>query len=153
VSVSAAIASTVLWFRARGERREAARQAGLANDAAIASAGHLERIAVVQEEQHRAAADQQMILERDPWEIHPDPSRSAEADLYNDSDTPKYKVTVQISVNGQPYLDPETIDFVSPRRRARIAYIDLSAEISAKIIWYLDEACTVAAPAPQIITW
>lgn len=141
--------SVVMWFRARDERREAARQATKATDAAIAGAGHLARIADVQVEQHEITSARLTVQERDPWQLQR--IGSNEANLYNDTTTPKYGVEVEIRAGDQLWSE-ETISFVGPQRSAPIDFMDLSLPMSATITWHLAEDCSDTIP-PQIITW
>jgi hypothetical protein len=148
ISVAGAAASTVLWFRARSERREAARQAKLAADAAVASESHLARIADAQIEQHETATARLTAEERDPWQLH---RGDNEATLYNDTSTPKYNVSVELRVDDQLWNTDE-FAYVGPRRQTDLQrYTDVAAPMSATITWHLLEDCSDTIP-PQIIT-
>jgi hypothetical protein len=146
VSMIAGAGSVYGWWRAKGERRKAA-------DSAATAAGALKQIAELhtqhdQRQQSREAAEQ-----RDPWSIQP--INGAQADLVNNTGTPKYGINVKIYAGGnEPHnlFADDNIDFVGPRRSARITYINLNAEIKAIITWHLLENQTDEQP-PQIITW
>lgn len=69
VSVIGGVVSVVFWFRAKGEREEAAKQAGIATSAQVGASDALQQKAGLQavqvaRHQARAAAE-----ERDPWSL------------------------------------------------------------------------------------
>ncbi|MDT5079676.1 MAG: hypothetical protein QOJ80_4313 [Mycobacterium sp.] len=151
VAVASAAAASVMWLRARGERREAARQAKAATNAATESAEHLARIADVHEQQQQTAAKQQSSLERDPWIFRPPAGRGGEGELYNDSETPKYNVNVKILM-GDQLFDETTIEYVGPRRSKTVHAISIAGPMQAVITWFQDEDRTVSPP-PQTVEW
>jgi hypothetical protein len=148
VSVVAAVVSTVMWFRARGERRKAAVQAKLATDAAVASEGHLDRIAEVQVQQHETTTARLTAKERDPWQMR---RGHDEATFYNDTTTPKYNVKIEIKAADQPWIE-EVFPYVGPQRRVSVDYAAVGAPMSATITWHLLDDCSDTIP-PQIYTW
>jgi hypothetical protein len=137
----------------QGERAKAAEQAKIATQAAADASGALKQIAELhvkqdQRQQSRAAAE-----EREPWSI--EPINAAQADLINNSATPKYCVNAKIYAgDDQPHhrFSDDNILFVGPRRSGRITYIDTSAEMTAIITWHLLEDLSDDQP-PQTITW
>jgi hypothetical protein len=141
------------WVRTRGERAKAAEQAKIATQAAADASSALKQIAELhvkqdQRQQSRAAAE-----EREPWSIKP--INAAQADLVNNSATPKYGINVKIYAGGdQPHhrFSDDNIPFVGPRRSRRITYIDINAEMTAIITWHLLEDLSDDQP-PQTITW
>jgi hypothetical protein len=154
VSIASAAGSAYGWFRAHGERDEAARQAKVASDSAAEAAGALKQIAELRTKQDQRQETHQLVQEHDPWSIHP--VDGAHADLQNNSDTAKYAVNVKIYAGGgfeaHNQFTDDTIAFVGPRRSARIGYIDLNGEVTAIITWHLFEDGSDDQP-PQTITW
>jgi hypothetical protein len=148
VSVVAAVVSTVMWFRARGERRQAAAQAKLATDAAVASEGHLDRIAEVHVQQHETTTARLTAKERDPWQLQ---LGHNEATFYNDTTTPKYTVKVEIKAADQPW-EEDVFAYVGPQRHVSVDYMAVGGPMSATITWHLLENCSDTIP-PQTITW
>jgi hypothetical protein len=148
VSVAAAITSTAMWFRARDERREAGRQAKLATDAAVESAGHLGSIADVHVEQQKATAALTTAKERDPWQPQ---FGHNQVSFHNDSQTSKYNVEVKIAVDGQPWAE-KAFPYVGPQRPMVVDYDAILGEMSATITWYLDEAFD-RPPEIQVVEW
>lgn len=154
VAVIGGVVSVVMWLRAKGEREEAARQAKIATDSAQSAANALSDIAQLQKQRDQRQQSRDAAAERDPWLIHQLPDTELEADLYNDSDTPKYCVNVLIEIEGDvagSFAD-KTFPLVGPRRRARIPYVRVGAPVRATITWYLDEECE-DDPLTQTIDW
>jgi hypothetical protein len=144
VSLIGGIVSVVMWLRSKGEREEAqrqreeaARQADIATKSAESAATALTDIAELHKQRDQRQQARDAAAEHDPWLIQQLPDTELEADLYNDSDTPKYCVNVKL---------------VGPRRRARIPYIRIGAPAQAIITWHLDEDCD-GDPLTQTIEW
>jgi hypothetical protein len=157
VAVVGGVVSVVAWLKARGERREAATQAKLATSAAIASEGHLDRIADVQVQQHETNTALRTAQERDPWQLQR--ISSNEANLYNDTSTAKHNVKIEIEAGGTEVEGPgtawskETIRFVGPHRAVPIEFMDVGMPMSATITWHMDKDRNDDPPPPQIIRW
>lgn len=81
---------------------------------AVASEGHLARIADVHVEQHEATVSRLSAEERDPWEMR---RGDNEASIYNDSSTPKFGVKVELRVADQLWTTDE-FPYVGPHRSA-----------------------------------
>jgi hypothetical protein len=99
VSVVSAAGAGVAWWKARGEKAEAADQAKratkAAEDAAAASsraAEAAERSATAHEEQLRIAEEQISAEERAPWRI--ERTGGMAWDIHNTTPTPKYHVDI-----------------------------------------------------------
>lgn len=135
VSVAGAVVSSVMWLRARNERREAARHARAASEAQVAIAGSIARIAQLQDDQHKRELQHQSALERDPWRWK---QVRGGADLINDSGTPKHGVTVEVLANDEPW-DSFTFDYVGPGRSVFVDYTEVNGEMQAMIRWHLRE--------------
>jgi hypothetical protein len=153
VSAAVAIASgsgaVYSWFRARGEREEAARQAKAATDSASSAAGSLKQVAELLTRRDERQQAREAAVERDPWSPQRDGN---ELRFVNDSATPKHGVNVKIFANDQPWID-ETFPYVGPGRPVEIdSYVAISAEMRAEITWHLEEKLT-DNPSPQTITW
>lgn len=147
ISLLAGAASVAGWWRAKGEREEAERQqeearkqAKIATDAAAGASESLKQIAELQTQHARRQQATQSAAERDPWSLRP--INGVEADLVNNTDTAKYRINFKIhvsgDVSGHPYADDD-VEFVGPRRSARVSYIDLNGPIEAVITWHLLE--------------
>jgi hypothetical protein len=148
VSLGGAGVSVLMWFRARNERREAARQAKLATNAAVASAGHLDRIADVHVQQQKTTTARLSAEERDPWQLQ---RSHNEAVFRNDTTTPKYKVKIEIKADDQPWTEG-SFEYVGPKRQVSLDYTAIDAPMSATITWHLLEDSSDTIP-PQIFTW
>jgi hypothetical protein len=154
VAVIGGVVSVIMWLRAKDEREEAARQAKIATDSAETAANALNDIAELHRQRDQRQQARDATAEHDPWLIHTLPDTSIEAELYNDSDTPKWCVNVRIEIEGDvagSFAD-KTFQLVGPRRRVRIPYIRVGAPVQATIMWHLVEDCS-DEPLTQTIDW
>jgi hypothetical protein len=141
VAIAGAIASTVSWRRSRAERAESTRQAKIATDSAAEAAGALKQIAELQGQQHQRQQVREAVAERDPWILQRIPGADTEANLFNDTGTAKYGITVIIYARDQLW-EEKKIQFVGPKRSAPINFLDISGPMRAKIAWHLVEDCS-----------
>ncbi|MEE6167674.1 MULTISPECIES: hypothetical protein [unclassified Mycolicibacterium] len=161
VALIGGIVSVVMWLRSKGEReeagrqrREATRQAEIATKSAESAANALTEIAALQKQRDQRDQARAAAAERDPWQLQKLPDTSMEANLFNDSPTPKYCVNVRIVIEDDAAgtFAEKTIPFVGAKRPARIPYVDLAAPIQAIITWHLAEDCS-DDPQTQTIEW
>jgi predicted metal-dependent hydrolase len=151
VAAASAVASAVNWFRTKKARAEAREQARIATDAAADAAGALKQIAELQTRQDERQQALKAVAERDPWRIRHLPDTNTEAELVNDTDTPKYAVNVTVAVGPQVWQE-KLIEFVGPRRAVRIPYIAVgNADVTATITWQLTEGGD--SRETQTLTW
>jgi len=150
VAVTGGLVSIVYWLRTKGEHEEAARQAGIATDAAAATSEAVQQLAQLRQGQEQRAQAQLSAEERKPWSI--ERVSDAVADLANHSSTAKHGITVKLFANDDAFSTDE-FDFIGPHRSERTTYINFgNAYVRAVITWHLREDCTDDIP-PQTITW
>jgi hypothetical protein len=153
VAAAGAGGSLFGFLRARGERKEAARQAAIATESAATVAVATKQLAELRTEQDQRQRARETAAERDPWSISPIDDTHAE--LLNNTDTPKHGINVKVySGSRDPYnlFSDDSIPFIGPRRSARIGYVALWSGVEAVITWHFLEDCSDEQP-PQIITW
>jgi hypothetical protein len=149
VAIASGCGALYSWFRARGEREQAARQAKSATESAASAADSLKQLAQLQTRRDERLQAREEAVERDPWVPQRDGN---DLRFVNDSATPKYGVEVKIVANDQLWIEEE-FPFVGPGRPAEIdSYVALSAEMRAEITWHLLEDLT-DNPPPQTIKW
>lgn len=135
VSIISAAAAGVAWFRARGEREEAARQAGEARRAAVRSAEHLAVIAAVQVEQHKAASLQGADEEIEPWVVDDDTRRGGMI-LRNRTGRSKYNIRLA----GETVTNRDHFEFIGPYGEKPFnAFRIGNGPVDVEITWHLRE--------------
>lgn len=136
VSVIGGVVSVVFWFRAKGEREEAANQADIATKAQVGASDALQQIAevqAIQAERHQARAAAE---ERDPWSVESNVSGGSDMILRNNTDTPKFAVQLTITVNGKPWKgSPHDVGYVGPRRTVEFKNPNVWAKRKAVVTW------------------